>query len=257
MNYTIITGASKGIGRELAIQYAKNGNNLILVARSLPLLEDLKSELILKYNIAIHLLELDLTTDNAINILVNYCTTNNLNIENLVNNAGFGDFSSFKESDINKIKSMLDLNMRVLTELTYVFLKEIIANKGRIMLLASTAAFLPIPGMAVYAATKAYVRSFGVAVNEEIKSTGASITVICPGPTATEFQEVAELDKSKFVSSKLTSAKELAVFAFKKTQQRQVIVTQGLSNAITVNIVPRILAYADCAKILKNIFKEK
>ena len=136
MFHTIITGASKGIGKELANVYAQNGNNLILVARSGELLEALKIEILSKYKLDIHILPLDLTQNNCSQILLNYCQDNNLRINNLVNNAGFGDFEYFVDQDLTLINNMISVNITALTDLTYTFLNEIINNKGRIMLIA-------------------------------------------------------------------------------------------------------------------------
>jgi uncharacterized protein len=232
MLYTIITGSTKGIGYELANIYASKGHNLLLVARTQDLLDSQLQELVTKYNIDVKTLVLDLSNSDSASILIKYCQNNSIQVDNLINNAGFGDWSEFKDQQIDKITSMINLNITALTTLTYSFLDEIISNKGRIMLLASTAAFVALPKMAVYSATKAYVKSFGLAVNEEIAGSGASITVICPGPTESDFQVVAGLDKSKSLPNKLPTSKEVAEFAYKKTQERTPIAIHGLKNNI-------------------------
>lgn len=234
MPYTIITGSTKGIGYELAKIYASNGHNLLLVARTQDLLDSQSEELTSKFNIEVKTIVLDLSNIDSASILIKYCQNNSIQVDNLINNAGFGDWTEFKDQQIDKITSMINLNITSLTTLTYSFLDEIISNKGRIMLLASTAAFVAIPKMAVYSATKAYVKSFGLAVNEEIQSTGASITVICPGPTTSDFQAASGLDKSTSHPSNLPTAIEVAQFAYDKTQARTPIAIHGVKNNILI-----------------------
>ena len=196
-SYTLITGASGGIGHDLAILAAADGKNLVLVARSADKLDQL-SETIRKNNKSeVIPIALDLSEEVGVNKLISEITLKDLNIDTLINNAGFGDFGDFAKADLTKNMEMIRLNISTLTQLSHFALQRMLkAGRGRILNVASTASFMPGPGMAVYYASKAYVLSFSEALTRELKGTGVSVTTLCPGPTDTSFASAAGLGKS-------------------------------------------------------------
>jgi len=196
-SYTLITGASGGIGHDLAILAAADGKNLVLVARSADKLDQL-SETIRKNNKSeVIPIALDLSEEVGVNKLISEITLKDLNIDTLINNAGFGDFGDFAKADLTKNMEMIRLNISTLTQLSHFALQRMLkAGRGRILNVASTASFMPGPGMAVYYASKAYVLSFSEALTRELKGSGVSVTTLCPGPTDTSFASAAGLGKS-------------------------------------------------------------
>jgi uncharacterized protein len=256
MKCTLITGATKGIGKELTYIYASKRHNLLLVSRTNDELISLTNELKNTYpGINVHIIPLDLAQNNSVQFIKSYCINHGLIIDTLINNAGFGDFALFEESQLKKQIDMINLNINALVELTHTFLGSIIENKGRIMLLASTASFTPIPYMSVYAGTKAFVRSFGVALNEEITTKGASVTVICPGATKTNFQDTSNLDNSNYLKfNSMASARDVAWFAYDNTARRSPIATYGFVNNL-INLAIRLIPITVFAKIVKKIFE--
>jgi len=205
----LITGASNGIGLELARVFAQNKYDLILVARSKDKLEKLASELKNEFQISAHIFELDLAQIGAAEKLHSLCKAANLQPNSLINNAGFGDVGDFFKMKPTVIEEMMTLNMTNLTLLCRFFGADMLARSkvsagkninmsSHIVNIASTAAFLPGPFMAVYYATKAYVLSFSEALAEELQKENChiSVTAICPGPTWSGFQERAQLDSS-------------------------------------------------------------
>lgn len=190
----LVTGASAGIGREFARQLAGKAASLVLVARRKERLEALRDEL-LQHNprLTIHVQVVDLADPSQIDRLVNWLDGGKIAIDLLINNAGLGDRGSFDTADPTRIDRMIQVNMTALTLLTRKLVPSMIARKrGAILNVSSSAGFLPIPGFAVYAATKAYVNSFSEALRAELKGIGITVCALCPGPVHTEFIEVAE-----------------------------------------------------------------
>ena len=195
----LITGASSGIGRELARLFSADGCNVILIARSREKLDALKAELENEFHNTVTTLEKDLSAPGAAQEVYDYTQANSLAVDALVNNAGFGDWALFAQSSLAKQEQMIQLNVTALTALTHLFLPQMIERKnGRILQVASVASFMPGPKMAVYYATKAFVRSFTEALSVELKKTksGVSVTALCPGPVKTAFWDVAEAQNS-------------------------------------------------------------
>ncbi|MDQ3624259.1 MAG: SDR family oxidoreductase [Verrucomicrobiota bacterium] len=189
--HALITGASSGIGRELARQLAPEAATLLLVARRQDRLEALKNELahpgltVLSYAV-------DLADDAQTDAFLTALGQSGRRVDFLINNAGLGDHGLFEESEWNRVKAMLDLNIKALTRLTHALLPGLVrSGRGAILNVSSIAGLLPLPKMAVYAATKAYVTSFSEALRAELRGTGVSVTALCPGPIETEFFEIA------------------------------------------------------------------
>ncbi len=195
--YTLITGASGGIGHDLAVLSAADGKNLVLVARSSAKLNELSERFRKDNNLDVIIVAVDLSTEAGVNKLISDISLKNIQVDTWINNAGFGDFGDFAAADLAKNMEMIRLNISALTQLSHFALQGMLkAGKGRIMNVASTAAFMPGPGMAVYYASKAYVLSFSEALTREVKGTGVTVTTLCPGPTDTSFATAAGLGKS-------------------------------------------------------------
>lgn len=254
MATALITGASGGIGFELAKVHASKGDNLVLVARNKTKLDELKIELEKQYKISVHTIGKDLSAPNAAQEVYDEVKQKNITVNYLINNAGFGDFGMFYETDWNKELNMINLNITTLTHFTKLFLIDMVKRgSGKIMNVASTAAFLSGPTMAIYYASKAYVLSFSEAIDNEVRDKGITVTTLCPGPTESGFLEAAALQDSKlFKGKKIASSKEVAEYGYKSMMQGKTVAIHGLMNRIMANAVrfiPRSLA----VKIVRNI----
>jgi uncharacterized protein len=190
----LVTGASAGIGKEFARQLAKRAGAIVLVARREERLNELRDELTLRDpNLEVRVRKTDLADLAQVDALVAWLEREKVDIDLLINNAGLGDHGSFATSDPARNDEMLMVNVVALTSLTRKLLPSMIARKrGAILNVSSSAGFLPIPGMAVYAASKAYVNSFSEALRAELRGTGLSVIALCPGPVHTEFGEIAK-----------------------------------------------------------------
>ena len=240
MNKTaLITGATSGIGYELAYIHAKQGGNVVLVARSKDKLEQIKKDLENNYNINVYVIEKDLSLKNSAKDVYDEIIKNNITVDYLINNAGFGDFGFFNDSDWGKLERMINLNITALTQLTKLFISDMIKQgSGRILNVASTAAFQPGPTMAVYYATKAYVLSFSEAINNEVNGSGVTVTTLCPGPTKSGFQEAASLQESRLVKgSILATSKEVAEYGYNSMLKGKSVAIPGIVNYLFANSV--------------------
>lgn len=189
----LITGASSGLGAEFARQLAPYARALVLVARRADRLEALREELTSVHrDLIVAIYVADLTQDDQRVALVDWLPTQNLTVDFLVNNAGLGDHGPFEESDWSRVKTMLDLNVGALTHLAHLLLPVMRQNgRAAILNVSSVAGFFPLPGMAVYSATKAYVTSLTEALAIELRPAGITVSALCPGPIPTEFSDVA------------------------------------------------------------------
>lgn len=190
----LITGASSGIGAELTKLFAADGSDLVLVARREQRLEELATEMEADHDVSATVVAKDLTEPDATRELFEFTQANDIGVDALVNNAGFGIFGRMDEVDIDRATTMIDLNVTALTQLTYHFLGPMVdRDEGAILNVASMAGMVAIPNEAVYAASKAYVRSFSEALASEFADTGITVTALCPGPVDTEFIEADEM----------------------------------------------------------------
>lgn len=240
----LITGASSGLGADFAKIHASKGDNLVLVARSKDKLESLKATLENQYGISAYVVSLDLSEADAPAKLHQELMSNSIQVDYLINNAGFGDFGSFSGSDKEKQLQMINLNVTSLTHLTHLFLPHMIKRKyGKILNVASIAAFQPGPTMAVYFSTKAYVLSFSEAIAHEMKGTGVTVTALCPGATETGFKTAAALDNSSlFNSNGIAKSADVAEFGYRKMMSGKTVVVHGFVNRLmvkSVSFVPR------------------
>lgn len=245
---TLITGASSGIGYELARICARNGHHLVLVSRKRP---DLSDPDFADANATV--IVLDLSEPDAATKLMQRIKQKRLVIDNLINNAGFGDYAEFAETDLDKLEQMMQLNIITLTELTRLLLPSMKERGyGRVMNVASIAAFLPGPLMAVYYATKHYVLTLSESIAEELAGSGVTVTALCPGPTASGFQAAASMESSPLVKGKtLPTAEDVAKFGFAAMMQGRRIAIHGRRNRLVAFIV-RFLPRAFVARFVKS-----
>ncbi len=240
----LITGASSGLGYEFAKIFASEGYHLVLTARSAGKLYVMKEKLEKAYGIYVYVCVEDLSMRDAAMRIWNFVQEHKLTIDVLINDAGFGDYGKFANSDWEKQYDMIQVNIAALTQLTHLFMKPMIERKqGKILNLASVAAFMPGPMMSVYYATKAYVLSLTEALSVELKGTGVTVTALCPGPTNTGFVKKAELGKSRLSKSfEKTTARFIAEYGYEALMQKNVVAVPTGKNRFTaflVRILPR------------------
>jgi len=230
MSTVLITGASGGIGYEFAKLLARDHFNLVLVARSEDKLTQVANEL-RPHGILVKTIPLDLSSPSAPKSLFEQLQRENIAIDILINNAGFGAYGEFAKMPESKVLGQIDLNIRALTELTRLFLPAMIARKnGRIMNVASVAGFQPGPLMAVYYATKAYVISFSEAIANEVQGSGVTVTCFCPGATHTGFARRAGIEESRLFSLGAMSAERVARDGYRALMKGQTLAISGTHN---------------------------
>jgi len=254
MNTTLITGASSGIGLETARICAANGQHLLLAARRLDRLDALAAELRAAHGITVHTFAADLSKAEDVERLVAHSQEQGLTIDILINNAGFGDWGLFHETDWEKEAQMIDLNVRALTQLTKAFLPGMVARgRGRVMNVASTAAFQPGPLMAVYFATKHYVLAFSEAIANELKGTGVTVTALCPGITESGFVDAAAMKSSRLAKQKMPTSAEVARYGFEAMMKGKTVAVHGTVNRLlsaTTGLMPRAWVTAITRRIM-------
>lgn len=255
-NTALVTGASSGIGMELARILAREGHNLLITARRQDRLSQLQKELEAEFDVDVRTFTADLAENGAPRKLFDFAKKHSLTVDVLVNNAGIGDYGFFHESDWDRQATILDLNIRALTHLTHLFLPSMIElERAYILNVASTAAFQPGPLMSVYYATKSYVLSFGEAIANELQDTGVTVTTLCPGPTESEFQKLANMEKSKlFDRLPVATSKQVAEYGYKTMKKGKRVAVFGFLNKFipkTVGIFPRKFVTA-CVRFIQQ-----
>ena len=247
MKTVLITGASSGIGYEFAKIYAKKGYNLVITARRKNNPDRIKQELeSFDTSICVDIIVLDLSKQNSAKELYEVVKQRGILIDTLINNAGFGVYGNFIETDIEKEIDMIELNIKSLVVLTKLFLKDMVSrNNGTIINVASTAAFQPGPLMSVYYASKSFVLSFTEAIRNEVRDTNVNISVLCPGPTDTEFEKSASLEESSlFTKLKVMKPEKVAIIGYKGINRNKSVIIPGILNNILITfnkIIPRAL----------------
>ena len=230
----LITGGSGGIGLELARQFAAHGHDLVLVSRNRDALEAVAGTLEGKYAIRATVIPADLADPDAPSRIFDTVRAERIEIEFLVNNAGFGLGGEFSETDINTELDMIQVNVSALVHLTKLFMQPMLARKsGRIMNVASTAAFQPGPLMSIYYASKAFVLSFSEALDEELRNSGVTVTCLCPGTTATHFAENAGVTNSG-VFARAQKADDVARYGYEAMLKGERVAIPGFRNKIMV-----------------------
>jgi uncharacterized protein len=242
----LITGGSGGIGLELAKVLARKGFDLALIARTRDALEAAAGQIEGKNDVKVHVFAADLRRREAPEEIFDFLRVESIPIEILVNNAGFGLGGEFVETDVIRELEMIQVNIAALTHLTKLFLPAMIkAKSGRVLNVASTAAFQPGPLMAVYYATKAYVLSFSEALAEELRHSGVTVTALCPGPTRTDFATAAHVTNSRlFTLFGSADAADVAEYGFRAMMEGTRVAIPGIKNKIVAQanrFAPRVI----------------
>src|SRR5258708_11939647 len=260
MKGTLITGASSGIGEEFARRLAAEGHELVLVARSETKLHELCDELMLEHKIIAHYVTLELTEADADERLFEETEKHGFEVDWLINNAGFGSYGDFAQLGLGHELGMIDVNIRTLVALTHRYLEGMRERKsGTIINVSSAAGFQPIPFMATYAATKAFVTSFSEAIAEENRPYRIKVMALCPGSTKTNFHAAAKMDRLMQVKGQQTSG-EVVETAMRGIKSGRTRIVSGLANYIVsllVNIVPNAVITRVMAKGLRSKYQKQ
>jgi hypothetical protein len=239
----LVTGASGGIGEDLARLFAADGHDLVLVARSRDKLARISEELSGKHNVSARVVASDLTRREAPREIYDELQAADIRIDALINNAGFGSYGLFAETDLRRELDMLQVNVVALTHLTKLFLPAMVERRrGYVMNVASTAAFQPGPLMAVYYASKAYVLTVSEALSNETAGTGVFVSALCPGPTETGFVAAAGMERSKLFDRALMDSRAVAEAGYRGLLAGRRVVIPGFKNSLmarTVGLFPR------------------
>ncbi len=229
--YVLITGATTGIGYELSRLFARDHHNLVLVARDENKLNQRKEEFQKEFGVEVVTLRSDLSQPGAVEKIVDFLKEQQLTVHVLVNNAGFGLQGAFLTNDLKAETDMIEVNIAAVTKLCKLLLPDMVERgRGKILNIASTAAFLPGPTMAVYYATKAYVLSFSLALDREVRKLGVSVSVLCPGPTPTEFQKRARVRMHPLSRWVMQPAEKVAKAGYRGLLKGKKVIVPGILN---------------------------
>lgn len=249
----LVTGASAGIGEEFARQLAARGYNVVITARRKDRLDALAREITHAHGVEVEVIEADLGAEDGVAAIEARVGKGDIAV--LINNAGFGNSGRFGEIPLERELLELDVNIRALTRLSHAAIPHLRAKgRGTIINVGSTGSYVPVPYMATYAATKAYILSFSEALHEEARGYGVTVTCLCPGGTATEFQEVAGFEASRVPRIAMASPESVVRAALDGARSGSAIVVPGMSNKATANL-PRILPRFAVRKLSGNVFK--
>ncbi|KFI65779.1 SDR family NAD(P)-dependent oxidoreductase [Bifidobacterium cuniculi] len=244
---TLITGATGGLGRELAMLCAAHNEDLLVTARDADRLTALKAELERGFHVQVMACTIDLGRPDAAQDLYRFAQEKGLQVDTLINNAGFGHYGTFLDTDEGTIQTMIGVNMTAVAMLCRLFGRDMRAHhRGRILNIASVASVMAGPYMAMYYATKAFVSSLGQALAVEMRGTGVTVTTVCPGPIATGFEQAAHMaGKNFFTMAKPSSPETAARFAYARMQAGKALAYQGAMARMVaqgVRFVPRMVA---------------
>ena len=253
----LITGGSTGIGYELARCFAAHGHDLVLIARHTDTLEAAAGKIEGKYGVKVQTMTFDLADPDSPQKLFDAINAEGIQIDYLVNNAGFGLGGEFVDTDLQTELDMIQVNVTAVVHLTKLFLPAMVKRKeGRIMNVASTAAFYPGPLASIYYSTKNFVLAFTEAIAEELRKTGVTVTALCPGPTETNFAERSGTSKSRlFTDSVVASAEEVAKYGYAAMMKGQRVAIPGAGNKLLMQaerLAPRRLVTFITRKVQEN-----
>lgn len=255
MKVTLITGASSGLGKEFAKLYAKDKNNLLLVATNIEKLKEVKEEVEKEYNVQCDIIKADLSDKEELKKVYNYTLEKQYFVNNLVNNAGFGDRCDFKDMDIDKQMKMTEVDCNAVLYFTRVFLDNMLKNnEGHIINVASIAGFIPGPYMCTYHACKGYLLLLGEAISYELRKTNVKLLTLCPGPFLSNFVKLAHNDYT-FQKIKPIEASEVAAYGYKKSLKGKTLAIVGFKNKLTIlasKFAPRKFVTKTSAKTMKK-----
>ncbi|WP_435333993.1 SDR family NAD(P)-dependent oxidoreductase [Haloarchaeobius sp. TZWWS8] len=253
----LVTGASAGIGRELARQFARHGHDLVLVARREDVLQQVAEDLESRYGVDVTTIEKDLDDESAPRELYDAVHERELDIGILVNNVGIGTYGPFADSDLDRERTQLRLNVTTLVTLTRLFLDDFQERgEGKVLNVGSVAGFQPGPFMAGYYASKAYVNSFTEALAEEFRGTTLSATVLCPGPVDTEFQARAGMEDSAVGSVYTEPVEKVAKAGYEGVMSGDAVVVPGLPMKLTTALV-RILPKPVVRRVARRVNSDR
>jgi len=233
MNYTLITGATGGIGAALAMQCAREGNNLILVGRDESKLAELQTEITDKHQSDVRYIVVDLLSPDAAGFVYKQCRKENWSVRVLINNAGHGQWGAFEQLPIDDMREMMQLNQQLVAELCHYFipmLKEV--PFAHILNVASTAAFQPTPYFSVYAASKSFVLVFSRSLRYELRDDNINVSCLCPGPTDTPFFDKIGFDMLNYAKGAVMKPQEVAEEAIRGLVQKKAVIIPGFSNQV-------------------------
>ncbi|MBN1820041.1 MAG: SDR family oxidoreductase [Prolixibacteraceae bacterium] len=234
--YCLITGAASGLGRAFAFKFFKCGYNLVLVDKDAENLELVKNEILDKGSLSVYTIYKDLSVDGSAKEIFDEVNSLKISVDILINNAGFGIFGFFHETSEERFSDLIRLSVVTTSQLTRLFLPDMVKKgEGKIMLVSSLAAFQPAPIMSVYAASKVYLLYLGEALSNELKNTGVSVTVLCPGMVATNFQEVTG-NKKPEISWNIFSAEKVADYGFNALMKEKSVAIPGFASRIMAQL---------------------
>lgn len=234
-NLALITGASGGIGEQLARIHAKKGGDLLLVARSEDRLRDLAAELVDAHEVNVRPIARDLAVPGAAEGLADEVLADGLVPDILINNAGFGGQGRFHERDWARDRDMINLNVMALAALTHGFLPAMVERgSGRVLNVGSVAGFLPGPNFATYFASKAFVLSFSEAIAGELAGTGVTVTVLCPGPVATGFVDAAGMTNTQMFNAVAATPESVAAYGYRAMMRGDVVAVPGVATQLSL-----------------------
>lgn len=236
VSYVLITGTTSGLGREFARLFAKNGYNIVAVARNEALLQQQKQELERQFSVEMVYIVKDLSAEDSAQEVYDEIKHKGINIDILINNAGFGSFGRYVDVDWQRQKGLANVNMLAVMQLSYLFGKDMDRRgEGKIVNIASIASFQAGPYMAMYYASKAFVRSFSEALHEEMKSSGVSVTAICPGPVATNFEKNAQMiNSAMFTRLRVYTPEVVAARSYRAIMNNKAVYVVGWPNKLLV-----------------------
>ena len=236
VSYVLITGTTSGLGREFARLFAQNGCNIVAVARNEILLQQQKQELERQFGVEMVYIVKDLSAENSAQEVYDEIKHKGINIDILINNAGFGSFGRYIDVDWQRQKGLASVNMLAVMQLSYLFGKDMDRRgEGKIVNIASIASFQAGPYMAMYYASKAFVRSFSEALHEEMKSSGVSVTAICPGPVATNFEKNAQMiNSAMFTRLRVYTPEVVAAKSYRAIMNNKAVYVVGWPNKLLV-----------------------
>lgn len=250
----LITGASSGIGAEFARYHAQNGGDVVLAARSTDKLQALAEELAAKHGVKAHVVAADLSTPDGASTLIEQVTKAGIRIDVLINNAGFGGQGRHIDRALDEEQGMIDLNVKALVTLSHHFGGEMAARgQGRILNVGSTAGFMPGPLQAVYFATKAFVKSFSLALDQEVRPQGVTVTLLAPGYVKTGFADRADLHGTKLVADGGKSPMSVAKYGYDAMMQGKLVVVNEMPLSILVNWVIPMLPHRVVLKMIEKM----
>jgi short-subunit dehydrogenase len=257
MSYTLITGASKGIGKALAEEFASRGHNLLMIARTEKTLKELAEKLRERYKVKVHYLCQDLSLPDAPEVIFDWCKINKLQVNILVNNVAYGLYGHFAKMKIRDLQDILLLNIQNVTALVLLFIPELKKqSEAHILNVSSTAAYQPVPYLSIYAASKAFINSFSGGLRVELKESGINVTCLAPGPTDSEFFNKSGLEQDIDLSHVKMEPEQVAKEGVEGMFNKKAIIIPGFSNKVGAFFSKRISS-APVVKALGKIFKPK